>query len=82
MLGKLSTIGVVGAILMIPTALSAQVGDSINPGVGAAFNRGAAIAGAVGHGIPSGLGPHPSSHHHHHHPAHQPEPMMVNVLSI
>ena len=65
MLGKLSTIGVVGAILMIPMALSAQVEDSINPGVGAAFNRGAAIAGAVGRGIPSGLGRHPSSHHHH-----------------
>jgi hypothetical protein len=68
MLGKLSIIGGIGAILLMPTALSAQVG--VNAGVGAAFNRGAAIAGAVGRGIPSGLGRHPSSHHHHHHPTH------------
>jgi hypothetical protein len=57
MLNKLSIIGVVGAILLIPTALPAQA-------------RGAAIAGAVGRGIPTGLGRHPSSHHHypsHHH---------------
>jgi hypothetical protein len=33
MLGKLSIIGVVAAILMIPTALSAQMGGAINPGV-------------------------------------------------
>jgi hypothetical protein len=70
MFGKLSIIGVVGAILLMPTTLLAQVGGSINPGVGAAFNRGAAIAGAVGRGIPSGLGRHPSSYHHHHHPTH------------
>ena len=56
MLGKLSIIGAVGAILLIPTALPAQA-------------RGAAIAGAVGRGIPTGLGRHQSSHHHHH-PAH------------
>jgi len=39
---RLSTIFVVGAILVIPTALPAQA-------------RGAAIAGAVGRGIPTGL---------------------------
>jgi hypothetical protein len=33
MLGKLSIIGAVAAILMIPTALSAQMGGAINPGV-------------------------------------------------
>jgi hypothetical protein len=33
MLGKLSIIGVVAAILMIPTALFAQMGGSVNPGV-------------------------------------------------
>ena len=32
MLGKLSIAGVVAAILMIPTALSAQVGNAVNPG--------------------------------------------------
>jgi len=42
-------------LLMLPTALPAQA-------------RGAAIAGAVGRGIPTGLGRHQSSHHHHHHP--------------
>jgi len=52
MLGKLSIIGAVSAILLMPTALPAQA-------------RGAAVAGAVGRGIPSGLGRHPSSHHHH-----------------
>ena len=58
MLGRLSTIGVVvGAILLMPTALPAQA-------------RGAAIAGAVGRGIPTGLGRHQSSHHHYHHPTH------------
>ena len=44
MLGKFSIIGVVAAILMIPTALSAQVGGAINPG--------AAVRGAVERGIP------------------------------
>jgi hypothetical protein len=43
MLGKLSIAGVVGAILLMPTALPAQVGGPIYPGVGAAFNRGAAM---------------------------------------
>ena len=49
MLGKLSIIGVVAAILMIPTALSAQVGGAINPGVhvGGAVNPGATVRGAV-----------------------------------
>ena len=42
MLGKLSIIGAVAA--MIPTALSAQVGGAINPG--------ATVRGAVERGIP------------------------------
>src|SRR5215469_554977 len=50
MLSKLSIIGAVGAILLMPTALPAQA-------------RGAAIAGAAGRGIPTGLGRHQSSHH-------------------
>jgi len=54
MLGKFSIIGVVAAILMIPTALSAQVGGAINPGVhiGGAVNPGATVRGAVERGIP------------------------------
>jgi len=54
MLSKLSIIGVVAAILMIPTALSAQVGGAINPGVhvGGAVNPGATVRGAVERGIP------------------------------
>ena len=54
MLSKLSIIGVVAAILMIPTALSAQVGAAINPGVhvGGAVNPGATVRGAVDRGIP------------------------------
>ena len=53
MLGKLSIIGV-AAILIIPTALSAQVGGAINPGVhvGGAVNPGATVRGAVERGIP------------------------------
>ena len=49
MLGKLWTIGAVAAILMMPTALSAQVGGAINPGVhvGGAVNAGGAVRGAV-----------------------------------
>ena len=39
MLGKLSIAGAVAATLMIPTALSAQVGGAVNPG--------AAVRGAV-----------------------------------
>ena len=54
MLSKLSIIGVVAAILMIPTALSAQVGGAINPGVyvGGAVNPAATVRGAVERGIP------------------------------
>ena len=55
MIGKLSIIGaVVAAILVIPTALSAQMGGPINPGVhvGGAVNPGATVRGAVGRGIP------------------------------
>ena len=54
MLSKLSIIGVVAAILMIPTALSAPVGAAINPGVhvGGAVNPGATVRGAVERGIP------------------------------
>ena len=50
MLGKLSIIGAVAAIPMIPTALSAQMGGSINPGIH--VNPGAAVRGAVERGIP------------------------------
>jgi hypothetical protein len=48
MLGKLSMIGTVAAILMIPTAASAQMGGAINPGVhvGGAVNPGATVRGA------------------------------------
>ena len=48
MLGKLSIIGAVTAILVIPTALSAQVGGAVNPGVhvGGAVNPGATVRGA------------------------------------
>ena len=54
MLGKLSIIGAVAAILMIPTTLSAQMGGAINPGVhvGGAVNPGATVRGAVERGIP------------------------------
>ena len=54
MLGKLWIIGVVAAILIVPTALSAQVGGAINPGlhVGGAVNPGATVRGAVERGIP------------------------------
>jgi hypothetical protein len=50
MLGKLAIIGAVAAILMIPTALSAQMGGAINPGVH--VNPGATVRGAVERGIP------------------------------
>ena len=50
MLGKLSIIGAVAAILTIPTALSAQMGGNINPG--AHVNPGATVRGAVERGIP------------------------------
>ena len=51
MLRKLS---IIGAILMIPTALSAQMGGAINPGahVGGSVDPGATVRGAVERGIP------------------------------
>jgi len=54
MLSKLSIIGVVGAIIMIPAALSAQMGGAVNLGihVGGAVNPGATVRGAVERGIP------------------------------
>jgi hypothetical protein len=54
MLGKLSIIGALAAIIMIPTAVFAQVGGAINPGVhvGGTVNSGAAVRGAVVRGIP------------------------------
>ena len=54
MLGKFSIIGAVAAIIMIPTALSAQMGGTVNPGVhvGGAVNPGATVRGAVERGIP------------------------------
>jgi hypothetical protein len=47
--GKLSIIGAVAAIIVIPTALSAQMGGAINPGVhvGGTVNPGATVRGAV-----------------------------------
>ena len=74
MLGKLSIIGAGAAILMIPTALSAQMGGAVNPGVhvGGAVNPGATVRGAVERGIPGpdfGTWRSPStdnrSHHRH-----------------
>ena len=50
MLVRLSIIGAVAAILMIPTALSAQIGGAINPGVH--VNPGATVRGAVERSIP------------------------------
>jgi hypothetical protein len=54
MLGKLSIIGAVAAILIMATAVSAQMGGGINPGVhvGGAVNPGATVRGAVERGIP------------------------------
>ena len=54
MLGKLSMIGAVAAIIVIPTALFAQMGGAVNPGVhvGGAVNPGATVRGAVERGIP------------------------------
>jgi hypothetical protein len=42
MLGKLSIIGAVAAILVIPTALSAQMGGGVNPSVH--VNPGASVS--------------------------------------
>jgi hypothetical protein len=54
MLGNLSKIGAVAATIMIPTALSAQMGGAVNPGahIGGAVNPGATVRGAVERGIP------------------------------
>jgi hypothetical protein len=54
MLGNLSIISAVAAIIMIPTAVFAQVGGAINPSVhvGGAVNPGATVRGAVERGIP------------------------------
>jgi hypothetical protein len=55
MIGKLSIMGaVVAVVLMIPTALSAQMGGGINPGVhvGDTVNPGATVRGAVERSIP------------------------------
>jgi hypothetical protein len=54
MLGKLSIIGAVSAIIMIPPPLFAQGGGAINPGVhvGGAVNAGGTVRGAVVQGIP------------------------------
>jgi len=52
---QLSIIGaVVAVVLMIPTAVSAQMGGGIKPGVhvGGAVNPGASVRGAVERGIP------------------------------
>ena len=48
MLGKLS---IIGAVVMIPTALSAQMGGA-GVHVGGAVNPGATVRGAVVRGIP------------------------------
>jgi hypothetical protein len=51
---KLSMIGVVVTITVMPTALSAQMGGAVNAGVhvGGAVNPGATVRGAVERGIP------------------------------
>jgi hypothetical protein len=49
MLGRLSIICVVAAILMIPTALSAQVGGAVSPGV----HVGGAVTPALPFAAPS-----------------------------
>src|SRR5437588_12008425 len=58
MLGKLSIIGTVAAILMIPTAPCAQMGGAVNPGVhvGGAVSPGASVRGAGMHGGALGSG--------------------------
>ena len=71
MLSKLSIIGTFAAIIMIPTALSAQMGGGVNPGihVGGAVNASAAVRGAVVRGIPGpdfGTWRSPSNHRSHH----------------
>jgi hypothetical protein len=74
LLGKLSIMAAIAAILMIPAALSAQMGGAVRPGVhvGGAVNPGATVRGAVERGIPGpdlGTWRSPStdkrSHHRH-----------------
>jgi hypothetical protein len=54
MLGKLPIFVAVAGTFMIPTALSAQMGGAVNPGVhiGGAVSPGATVRGAVERGIP------------------------------
>jgi len=66
---KLSMIGAVITITVIPTALSAQMGGAVNPGlhVGGAVNPGATVRGAVERAIPGpdlGTGRPPSGEVH------------------
>ena len=75
MLSKLSIIGTFAAIIMIPTALSAQMGGGVNPGihVGGAVNASAAVRGAVVRGIPGpdfGTWRSPSTNNHRSHHRH------------
>jgi hypothetical protein len=72
-------IGAVVAILMIPTALSAQMGGAVNPGVhvGGAVNPGATVRGAVERGIPgpdfgTWRSPSPDNRSHHKHKTTKP----------
>jgi hypothetical protein len=72
MLDNLSIIGAVAAILMTPTALCAQMGGAVNPGVhvGGAVSPGATVRGAVERGIPGpdlGTWRSPSSDNRSHH---------------
>ena len=75
MLGNLSIIGAVAAMIMIPTAVFAQVGGAVNPGVrvGGTVNPGAAVRGAVARGIPGpdlGTWRSPSTNNHRSHHRH------------
>ena len=79
MLGKLSIIGAVAAIIMIPTALSAQMGGTVNPGVhvGGAVNPGATVRGALVRGVPGpdfGTWRSPSTNKHRSHHRHSAAP--------
>jgi hypothetical protein len=79
MLSKLSIIGTFAAIIMIPTALSAQMGGGVNPGVhvGGAVNPGATVRGAVERGIPGpdfGTWRSPSTNKHRSHHRHSAAP--------
>ena len=63
MLGKLSIIGAVASILMIPTALSAQVGGAVNAG---AAVRGAVVQGIPGPDLGTWRSPSTNKHRSHH----------------